>query len=135
MQLKSDIRNLLFQILPLMIGLLLNQVQACKSSKPRGWYIKVYQNQEKNRQDALLKEKEEIKTKTKERSQSLIEEHEQNLTRLSIEEEENVLEMTEEQEFPIGSGNIYQFIPANRNDPAAKTGQPKYLPVNTCNVY
>ena len=72
-------RNLLIKILLMMIGLLLNQVQACKSSNPLLWYTKV-----KNREAALSKEKEEIKAKAKERSQTLIEEREQNLTRLSI---------------------------------------------------
>ena len=81
-------RNLFVKILPLMIGLLLNQVQACKSSKPRGWYKKVYQNQKKDRQDALLKAKEENKTKTEEHSQSLKEKREQDPSGLSIEEKE-----------------------------------------------
>ena len=54
----------LFKILPLMIGLWLNQIRAYKSSKPQGWYIKVYQNQEKDRQDASVKAKDENKTKT-----------------------------------------------------------------------
>ena len=67
-------RNLLIKILPITIGLLLNQVQGCKSSYPWVWYTKV-----KNRDSALSKEKEEIKAKEKEHSQTLIDECEQKI--------------------------------------------------------
>ena len=37
----------------------------------------------------------------------------------------------EEQEAPPGSGKVYQFIPAKRNDTVKSTGRPKYLPIKT----
>ena len=38
----------------------------------------------------------------------------------------------EEQEILLGSGKVYQFIPAERNDTVRNTGRPKYLPVKIC---
>ena len=64
-----------------------------------------------------------------------MEERKQSPTTLAIEEEEKILEMMEDQEIPVGSGNIYQYIPARQDDRAARTGQPKYLPVDTCKTY
>ena len=52
-----------------------------------------------------------------------------------IEEEEKILEMMEDQEILEGSGNRYQYIPASEDDLTAKTGHPKYLPVNICETY
>ena len=51
-------KNLLINILPITIGLLLNHVQGCKSTHPQGWYIKV-----KNREAAPLAREKEIKAK------------------------------------------------------------------------
>ena len=77
-----------------MIGLLLNQVQAIKSLS-LGVSILKFTKIKKDRQDALLKAKEENKTKTEEGSQSLKGEHKQDLSRLSIKEEENILRIME----------------------------------------
>ena len=41
---------------------------------------------------------------------------------LSIYEEEEVLRFMEEQEIPQGSGKVYHFIPAERNDTVRNTG-------------
>ena len=38
----------------------------------------------------------------------------------------------EEQEALAGSGKVYWFIPAKRNDTVRSTGCPKYLPIKTC---
>ena len=46
--------------------------------QPCGWYIKIYQNQEKDRQEELPRAKEENKSKTEQLSQSPIEGHKQN---------------------------------------------------------
>ena len=54
---------------------------------------------------------------------------------LVIQEEEKVLEMMEDQEIPAGLGNRYQYIPARKDDRAARTGRPKYLPLDTCQSY
>ena len=81
-----------------------------------------------------LKQKQESQAKELEQAQKLLEEREQNPTSV-IEEEEKILEMMEDQEILEGSGNRYQYIPASENDLTAKTGQPKYLPVNTCETY
>ena len=95
-------KSLLIKILPIIIGLLLNQIQACKSTNPRGWYLKV----KKAEADALAKEK-AIKAKELEHAQKLLKERKQNPTSLVIQEEEKILEMMEDQEIPVGSGNIY----------------------------
>ena len=82
----------------------------------------------------MSRAKEDNKTKTEELSQSQREEYEQNPSGSSIKEEEKILRMMVEQEIPAGSGKTYQFITANRNDLSAKTGHPKYLPVDTCKI-
>ena len=70
---------LIFKILPIVIGLLLSQVQACKSTHPRGWYLKV------KRAEAEAKAKEEAaRAKEKELSHKLLEEKEQNPVSLII---------------------------------------------------
>ena len=56
----------------------------------------------------------------------------QELSGSSIYEEERILRFMEEQEIPAGSGKVYWFIPAERNDTVKKTDCPKYLPVKTC---
>ena len=64
----------------------LSKVQACKSTHPPGWYLKV------KKAEAEAKAKEEaIRAKDKERSQKLIEEKEQNPISLVIQEEEKFL--------------------------------------------
>ena len=122
-------KSLLIRTLPIIIGLLLNQLQACKSSNPCGWYLNV-----KKSEYEVLKQKQECQAKELEQAQKLLEEREQNPTSV-IEEEEKILEMMEDREIPEGSGNRYQYIPARENDCVAKTGQPKYLPVDTCETY
>ena len=109
-------KSLLIKTLPIIIGLLLNQLQACKSTNPRGWYLKV-----KKSEFEALKQKQASQAKELEQAQKLLEEREQNPTSV-IEEEEKILEMREDQEIPEGSGNIYRYVPANENDHAAKTG-------------
>ena len=56
--------------------------------------------------DALAR-KEAIKAKEKEHSQKLLKESVQNPTLPVIQEEEKILEMMEDQEIPVGSGNRY----------------------------
>ena len=50
------------KIIPILIGLLLCQVQACKSSKKKGWYVKIskayYEEKVKELDEAKAKEKE-----------------------------------------------------------------------------
>ena len=50
-----------FRIIPIVIGLLLSQVQACKSTHPRGWYVKV----KKAEYEAKVKELEAARAKVK----------------------------------------------------------------------
>ena len=50
-----------FRIIPIVIGLLLCQVQACKSSNKKGWYVKI----NKAEYEAKVKELEAAKTKEK----------------------------------------------------------------------
>ena len=56
----------------------------------------------------------------------------QELSGSLIYKEERILRFMEEQEIPVGSGRVYQFIPAKRNDTVRNTGRPKYLPVKIC---
>ena len=84
--------------------------------------------------EALAK-KQASQAKELEHAQKLLEEREQNPTSIVIQEEEKVLEMMEDQEIPVGSGNKYQYLLARKDDCAAKTGRPKYLPVDTCKAY
>ena len=60
---------LIFKVLPIVIGLLLSQVQACKSTHPRGCYLKV----KKAKAEAKAK-KEAARAKEKELSRKLLEE-------------------------------------------------------------
>ena len=103
--------------------------QACKSSCPRGWYLKV----RKADYEAKLKELKEAKEREKDSSNQLLEQREQNPVPSVIEQEEKVLEMMEDQVLPDGSR--YRYIPATQSDIAPRTGQPKYLPVDTCQSY
>ena len=80
-----------FKIIPIIIGLLLCQVQACKSSKKKGWYVKI----NKADYEEKLKELDEAKAKEKELSQKLQEEKERNNISAIIQEEERILEMME----------------------------------------
>ena len=117
-----------FKIIPILIGLLLCQVQACKSSKKKGWYVKI----NKAEYEEKIKELEEAKAKEKELSQKLLEEREQNPISPVIQEEEKILEMMEKQELPVGSREKYVYILAEWDDQVTKTGRAKYLPVHTC---
>ena len=85
--------------------------------------------------EAKVKELEAAKAKEKELSHKLLEEREQNPISLIIQEEETFLEMMEDQEIPAGSGNRYCYLPAKQDDCVAKTGRPKYLPIDTCQSY
>ena len=122
-------KSRLISTLPIIIRLLLNQLQACKSTNPQGWYLKV-----KKSEFEALKQKQASQAKELEQAQKLLEEREQNPTSV-IEEEEKILEMMEDQEIPEGSGNRYRYIPAIEDDLIAKTGRPKYLPVDICKTY
>ena len=114
---------------PIIVGILLSCAQACKSTQPRGWYLKV----RKAEYEAKLKELEKAKAKEKQLSSKFLEEREQNPVPSIIKQEEKVLEMMEDQVLPDGSR--YCYLPANQDDVAPKTGQPKYLPVYTCQSY
>ena len=75
------------RIIPIVIGLLLCQVQACKSSNKKGWYVKI----NKVEYEEKIKELEAAKAKEKELSQKLLEEREQNPISPVIQEEEKIL--------------------------------------------
>ena len=118
---------LFFRTIPLIIGILLSCAQACKSSRPRGWYLKVRKADYK----AKHKELKEAKERERELSRQLLEQREQNPESSVIEQEENVLRMMEDQVLPDSS----RYLPATQRDVAPRTGQPKYLPVDTCKSY
>ena len=71
--------------------------------------------------EALTK-KQASQAKELEQAQKLLKEREQNPTSLVIQEEEKVLEMMEDQDIPVGSGNRYRYIPARKDDLTARTG-------------
>ena len=77
-----------FKIIPILIGLLLCQVQACKSSTKKG-YVQINQKEYKEQIKGLI----EAVHREKELSQKLLEEREQNPISSVIQEEEKVLEM------------------------------------------
>ena len=104
-------KSLLIKTLPIVIGILLNQIQAWKSTNPWGWYLKV----RKSEFEALTK-KEESQAKELEWAQKLLEERKQNPTLTVMQEEEKILEMMEDQEIPAGLGNRYWYIPARKDD-------------------
>ena len=85
--------------------------------------------------EGKLKELDEAKAKEKELSQKLQEEKEQNNVSAIIQEEERILEMSEKQELPVDSKEVYAYRPAERNDKATETGRPTYLPIDPCQVY
>ena len=87
---------LIFNAVPIIIGILLSCVQACKSTHPKGWYVKV----KKAEYEAKVKELEAAKAKEKDLSCKLLEEREQNPVTSIIKEEEKVLNMMEDQELP-----------------------------------
>ena len=101
-----------FKIIPILIRLLLCQVQACKSSNKKGWYVII----NKAKYEAKVKELEAAKAKEKELSQKVLEEREQNPISPVIQEEEKILEMMEKQELPVGSREKYVYLPAKRDD-------------------
>ena len=113
------------------MGLLLCQVQACKSSKKKGWHVKIYRADYEEK----LKELDEAKAIEKELSQKLQEEKDQNNISSIIQEEERILEMSKKQELPVDSKEVYAYHPAERDDKATETGRPTYLPINPCQVY
>ena len=129
LSLNCIMKILVSRAVPLIIGILLSCAQACKSSRPRGWYLKV----RKADYEAKLKELKEAKERERELSKQLLEQREQNPVPSVIEQEEKVLEMMEDQVLP--DGLRYRYIPANQSDTAPRTGQPKYLPVDTCQSY
>ena len=100
---------LIFKAVPIIVGILLSCAQACKSTHPKGWYVKV----RKAEYEAKVKELEAAKAKEKELSSKLLEEREQNPVPSIIEEEEKVLEMMEDQELPR---IIYQKVPVTHRE-------------------
>ena len=110
-------KSLLIKTLSIIIGLLLSRIQACKSTNPQGWYLKV----KKSEFEALAK-KQASQAKELEQAQKLLEEREQNPTLSVIQEEEKILEMMEDQKISAGSGKRYRYIPASKDDCAIKTG-------------
>ena len=119
----------LSRAIPLTIKILLSCAQACKSSRPRDWYLKG----RKADYETKLKELKEAKEIEKGLSKQLLEQKEQNPVLSVIEQEEKILEMMEDQVLPDGSR--YRYILANQSNTAPRTGQPKYLPVDTCKSY
>ena len=127
LQVDSIMKTSNFRIIPVVIGLLLCQVQACKSSSKKG-YVQI----NKAEYEGKIKDIIAAVNKEKELSQKLLEEREQNPISPIIQEEEKILEMMEKQELPVGSREKYVYIPAERDDQVTKTGRAKYLPVDTC---
>ena len=80
----------IFKVVPIVIRLLISQVQACKSTHPQGWYLKV-----KRAGDEAKAKEEAARAKEKELSYKLLEDKEQNPVSLIIQEEEKVLKMME----------------------------------------
>ena len=115
-----------FKIIPILIGLLLCQVQACKSSTKKG-YVQINQKEYEEQIKGLI----EAVHREKEFSQKILEEREQNPISPVIQEEEMILEMMEKQELSAEAREKYVYIPAERDDQVTKTGRPKYLPVET----
>ena len=118
------------RIIPIVIGLLLCQVQACKSSSKKG-YVQI----NKEEYEGKIKDLIAAVNKEKELSQKLLEEREQNPISPIIQEEEKILKMMEKQELPVGSREKYVYLPAKRDDQVTETGRPKYLPIDTCQSY
>ena len=79
-----------FRIIPIVIGLLLCQVQACKSSSKKG-YVQI----NKAEYEEKIKDLIAAVNKEKELSQKLLEEREQNPISPIIQEEEKILDMME----------------------------------------
>ena len=112
------------KIIPILVGLLACQAQACQSLRKKGWYVKIY----KADYEEQLKELDEAKAKEKELSQKLQEEKNRNNISAIIQEEERILEMGERQELPVDSREEYAYLPAERDDKDIDTGRLKYLP-------
>ena len=79
-----------FEVIPILIGLLLCQVQACKSSTKKG-YVQVNQEEYEEQIKGLI----EAVHKEKELNDKLLEEREQNPISPIIQEEEMIFDMTE----------------------------------------
>ena len=69
--------------------------------------MKIYQKQEKDKQEEMSRVKEENKTETEGHSHLQREGSNQNLSGSSIDEEERILRILEEQEIPAGLGTNY----------------------------
>ena len=87
-----------FKIIPILIGMLLCQVKACRSSSKKG-YVQI----NKEEYEGKIKDLIAAVNKEKELSQKLLEEREQNPISPVIQEEEKILEMMEKQDLPVGS--------------------------------
>ena len=116
-----------FEVIPILIGLLLCQVQACKSSIKKG-YVQINQKEYEEQIQGLI----EAVHKEKELNDKLLEEREQNPISPVIQEEEMIFDMMEKQELPAESRESFIYIPAEWDDKIIKTGRAKYLPIDTC---
>ena len=87
----------IFRVIPIISGILLSHIQACKSTHPKGWYVKV----KKAEYEAKVKEFKAAKAKEKELSRKLLEEREQNPVSSIIEEEEKVLQMMKTRRYQL----------------------------------
>ena len=77
-----------FEVIPILIGLLLCQVQACKSSTKKG-YVQINQKEYEEQIQSLI----ESVHKEKELNDKLLEEREQNPISPVIQEEEMIFDM------------------------------------------
>ena len=100
-----------FEVIPILIGLLLCQVQACKSSTKKG-YVQINQKEYEEQIQGLI----EAVHREKVLSDKLLEEREQNPISSVIQEEEMIFDMMERQELPIESRENYVYIPAEQDD-------------------
>ena len=63
----------IFRAVPIIVGILLSCAKACKSTQPKGWYLKV----RKAEYEAKVKELEAAMAREKDLSRKLLEEREQ----------------------------------------------------------
>ena len=105
-------------IMLLVFGLLPKQAQPCHGSGPQTIKGITKQNeaQVENKQGKMLRVEEANKAEGLSHLQKERKEFDQEPSGSSIYEEERVLRFMEEQEIPLGSGKVYRFIPAERNE-------------------
>ena len=96
--------------------------------------MKQYEAQTEEKQEKVLRVEEANKTEEEQLSHPHEEDKkfDQKQSELSIYGEEEVLRFMEEQKILQGSGKVYHFIPAERNDSVRYKGRRKYLHINIC---